>query len=71
MGKQHGFSEGRKAEINMLDFGFHNMNCMDGMKQFPDRYFDLAIVDPEYGRKEHGGKKEANMYCREMDQRFL
>lgn len=29
---------------------------MKGMKQFPDKYFDLAIVDPEYGRKEHGGK---------------
>ena len=22
---------------------------MDGMKQFPDKYFDLAIVDPPYG----------------------
>lgn len=26
-----------------------NMNCMDGMKEFPDKYFDLAIVDPPYG----------------------
>ena len=25
------------------------MDCMDGMKQFPDKYFDLAIVDPPYG----------------------
>ena len=33
----------------MLDFGFYNMNCMDGMKEFPDKYFDLAIVDPPYG----------------------
>lgn len=33
----------------MLDFGFYNMDCMDGMKQFPDNYFDLAIVDPPYG----------------------
>lgn len=33
----------------MLDYGFYNMNCMDGMKQFPDKYFDLAIVDPPYG----------------------
>lgn len=32
----------------MLDFGYYNMDCMDGMKQFPDRYFDLAIVDPPY-----------------------
>jgi len=25
------------------------MDCMDGMKQFPDKFFDLAIVDPPYG----------------------
>lgn len=35
--------------ISMLDFGFYNMDCMDGMKEFPDKYFDLAIVDPPYG----------------------
>lgn len=40
----------------MLDFGYYNMDCMQGMKEFPDKYFDLAIVDPPYGRKEHGGK---------------
>lgn len=33
----------------MLDFGYYNMDCMQGMKQFPDNYFDLAIVDPPYG----------------------
>ena len=33
----------------MLDFGFYNMDCMEGMKQFPDKFFDLAIVDPPYG----------------------
>ena len=33
----------------MLDFGFYNIDCMDGMKEFPDKYFDLAIVDPPYG----------------------
>jgi site-specific DNA-methyltransferase (adenine-specific) len=25
------------------------MDCMEGMKQYPDNYFDLAIVDPPYG----------------------
>ena len=25
------------------------MDCMQGMKEFPDNYFDLAIVDPPYG----------------------
>ena len=29
--------------------GFYNMDCMDGMKEIPDKYFDLAIVDPPYG----------------------
>ena len=32
-------------ELNKL----YNMDCMDGMKQFPDKYFELAIVDPPYG----------------------
>lgn len=43
----------------MLDFGYYNMDCMQGMKEFPDKYFDLAIVDPAYGRKEHGGRKRS------------
>ena len=38
-----------KKGRQMLDFGFYNIDCMDGMKQFPDQYFDLAIVDPPYG----------------------
>lgn len=29
--------------------GFYNMDCMEAMKQFPDNFFDLAIVDPPYG----------------------
>ena len=28
---------------------FENRNCMDAMKEFPDGFFDLAIVDPPYG----------------------
>lgn len=35
----------------MLDFGFYNMDCMQGMKEFPDKYFELAIVDPPYREK--------------------
>lgn len=26
-----------------------NMDCMEYMKQFPDKFFDLAVVDPPYG----------------------
>lgn len=35
--------------MNKLPFGYYNMDCMEGMKRFPDKYFDLAIVDPPYG----------------------
>ena len=40
----------------MLDFGYYNMDCMQGMKEFPDKYFDIAIVDPPYGIGENGDK---------------
>ncbi len=33
----------------MLDYGFYNMDCLEGMKQYPNKYFDLAVVDPPYG----------------------
>lgn len=26
-----------------------NSDCLEGMKSFPDKYFDLAVVDPPYG----------------------
>lgn len=42
----------------MLDFGFFNMDCMKGMKEFPDKYFDLAIVDPPYGDGGVNGQNE-------------
>lgn len=28
---------------------FINIDCMEGMKEYPDKYLDLAIVDPPYG----------------------
>jgi len=36
-----------KSLKRMLDI--RNMDCMDLMKHYPDKYFDLAIVDPPYG----------------------
>lgn len=26
-----------------------NRDCMEAMSEFPDKYFELAIVDPPYG----------------------
>jgi len=41
----------------------YNMDCMEGMKDFPDKFFELAIVDPPYGigvnkEKPHNGWKD-------------
>jgi site-specific DNA-methyltransferase (adenine-specific) len=33
-----------------------NMDCMEYLKDVPDKYFDLAVVDPPYGIGEDGGK---------------
>ena len=27
----------------------YNMDCMEYMKTIPDKFFDIAIVDPPYG----------------------
>lgn len=31
-------------------------DCMEAMREFPDKFFDLAVVDPPYGIHQHGGK---------------
>lgn len=36
-----------KYELN----GFYNEDCLAAMKEVPDKYFELAIVDPPYGIK--------------------
>lgn len=33
----------------------YNMDCMEAMKQMPDKAFELAIVDPVYGDVTQGG----------------
>ena len=38
---------------------FH-ADCMEIMKQYPDKYFDLAIVDPPYGIGIDGQKQSIN-----------
>ena len=45
----------------MNSLGYFNMDCMEGMKAYPDKYFDLAIVDPPYfsgpEKREYYGKR--------------
>ena len=35
----------------------YNEDCMSGMERYPDKHFDLAIVDPPYGIKQDGHRE--------------
>ncbi len=35
----------------------YNMDCMTGMALTPDKYYDLAVVDPPYGIKQNGHRE--------------
>lgn len=41
-------------ELNRL----YNMDCMEAMREIPDKYFELAICDPPYGGKDAIGLKD-------------
>ena len=40
---------GIEIDFDKSDGFYINDDCMKGMKEIPDKYFDLAIVDPPYG----------------------
>lgn len=41
----------------MLDL--RNMDCLDLMREYPDKHFELALVDPPYGIGENGDKAKS------------
>lgn len=47
--------------MTQMEPGLYNMDCMEAMKQFPDKFFDLAIVDPPYGgaNSDIGGERRS------------
>jgi site-specific DNA-methyltransferase (adenine-specific) len=56
----------------------YEMDCIQGMKEYPDKYFDLAIVDPPYGigadkekytplNKTWNGKKKVGYTSKDWD----
>ena len=52
-----------KYELNNI----YNEDCLEAMKQIPDKYFELAIVDPPYGlerynKKDGGNSKKINTF---------
>ena len=50
---------GHKIDLSNPQSTYINCDCMQGMKEFPDKYFDLAIVDVPYGIGESGGKNKS------------
>jgi site-specific DNA-methyltransferase (adenine-specific) len=38
----------------------YNLDCVEGMKAFPNKYFDLALVDPPYGINAESGYGQSN-----------
>lgn len=38
---------------------FENVDYKKGLQRFSDKFFDLAVEDPEYGVKQHGGVKRS------------
>ena len=59
-----GFESSQSVSITFF------MDCVEGMKCFPDNYFDLAVVDPPYGigmgkgagETRGNGKKKKDLY---------
>ena len=43
-----------------MAINFYNIDCIKFMKNKPDNYYDLAIVDPPYGINMDGGKIGGN-----------
>lgn len=39
-----------------MEFGYYHADCMDIMRELPDKHIDLAIVDTPYGIKQGGEK---------------
>lgn len=45
----------------MSDIKIYNCDCMELMAKYPDKYFDLSIVDPPYGIGEAAGKNRSRI----------
>jgi len=60
--------ERESLERTNLDYGFYHGDCMEYLPDFPDNYFDLAIVDPPYGAgfTEGGGLQQIRSEIREV-----
>ena len=57
---------GERKGGEWMSINLYNTDCMEFMRNVPDKYYDLAIVDPPYGigrdgsiktTSKHGGRK--------------
>lgn len=54
--------------MNLTDkIRYYNMDCMEGMAQFPDKHFELAIVDPPYRNRNQPTKEMRDKLNGNMD----
>lgn len=53
---------GTKFDLDNPDSIYVNCDCMAGMRNFSDKYFDLAIIDPPYGINASNYKRGGNKY---------
>lgn len=49
-----------KIDLDNLGENYFMLDCIEGMKKFPDKYFDIAIVDPPYADGTTGEFKRAD-----------
>lgn len=57
----------------LCDINLYQGDCMDLMRQYPDKYFELAIVDPPYGLPKdsvHGRGKLKNRAINTMNMKW-
>ena len=59
--KVHTMRAALHADINeLMMINFYNIDCMEFMKDKPDKFYDLAIVDPPYGINAERGTNRAS-----------
>lgn len=48
----------------------YNIDCIEAMRQIPDKHFDLAVVDPPYGLGIDGQKGQYDFKCPKHSRKF-
>ena len=54
-----------------MGIGFYHGDCMDFMRDKPDGFYDLAIVDPPYGGGGHSFSNVESRFCRWFDKYMI